>query len=70
LNGIFIVAPDEKNQNFRGEVKIVNRENPEDFYYIDISLSTPKEVQQTIFSLFYRLAEKFPIFPLLFSYFL
>lgn len=37
-----VVAPDEKNENFSGVVKIINKENSSDFCTIDVSLATPK----------------------------
>jgi hypothetical protein len=39
---VTVVAPDEKNQNFTGDVKFVNSENSGDFVIIHVSLVTPK----------------------------
>jgi len=36
-----VVAPEEQEQTFTGEVKIVNLEDPDDFCIIDVSLATP-----------------------------
>jgi hypothetical protein len=36
-----VVAPDEENEDFEGEVKIVNLDDPEDICTIQVSLSTP-----------------------------
>jgi hypothetical protein len=36
-----VVAPDEKNKNFTGEIKIVNSKDNTDFNIIPVSLSTP-----------------------------
>jgi len=37
-----VTAPDEKNSEFEGEIKIINKENSSDFCTIDVSLATPK----------------------------
>jgi len=39
---VSVVAPDEKEQNFTGEIKVVNMENASDYETIAVSLSTPK----------------------------
>jgi hypothetical protein len=39
---VSIVAPEEKNQEFSGEIKIVNAADPNDFEIIQVTLSTPK----------------------------
>ena len=39
---VSVVAPDEKNHEFTGEIKIVNKENSEDSCTIPVSLATPK----------------------------
>ena len=39
---VSVRAPDEKNEEFTGEVKIVNQENSSDYCIIDVSLATPK----------------------------
>jgi hypothetical protein len=36
-----IVAPEEANTEFTGEIKIINSEDPDDYCIIDVSLSTP-----------------------------
>lgn len=36
------VAPDKKNNDFKGRIKIENQENPDDYCYVDVSLSTSK----------------------------
>ena len=36
-----VVAPDQQNQQFSGEVKIVNKENSSDYEIIPVSLATP-----------------------------
>jgi hypothetical protein len=37
-----VVAPDEPNKRFTGEIKVINCENPDDFCVIDVVLKTPK----------------------------
>lgn len=39
---VSVIAPDEKNSKFTGEVKIINSNNSSDFCIIDVSLATPK----------------------------
>ena len=61
---VSVVAPDEKEQNFTGEIKIVNIENASDYEIIAVSLSTTKS---KIVSLsFIQFLENHPrLFPLL-----
>ncbi len=37
-----VIAPDETNKAFSGEVKIINSNNPSDYENVQVSLSTPK----------------------------
>ena len=39
---VSVIAPDEKNQEFSGEIKVVNSADPNDFEIIQVTLSTPK----------------------------
>jgi C1A family cysteine protease len=64
---ISVVAPSEKNKEFTGEVKIVNKENTEDFEIITVSLTTPRSrlsnlqfIEQLLnrFPLLYQIFEK------------
>jgi hypothetical protein len=41
--GVEVVAPDEENTEFEGEIKIVNSENSSDFCIIPVYLKTPCE---------------------------
>jgi len=60
-----VVAPDEQNEEFTGEIKIVNSEDPDDTCTIDVSLATPVN-QQVINPLFKIILERFPnAFPIL-----
>jgi hypothetical protein len=56
-----IVAPEEENEEFEGEIKIINSDDPDDFCIIDVSLVTPCE------SLAYKNTNEFSLdlFPLL-----
>jgi hypothetical protein len=36
-----VIAPDKKNKEFRGEIKVVNQDNSEDFDIVPIYLKTP-----------------------------
>lgn len=39
---VSVTVPREKNQNFDGVIKVVNRENPDDFSILQVSLTTTK----------------------------
>ena len=39
---VSVTAPNEQNQNFDGEIKIINKDNPDDYSIIAASLSTSK----------------------------
>jgi len=39
---VSVVAPEEKNKEFSGEVKIVNKEDSNDYEIISVSLTTPR----------------------------
>jgi hypothetical protein len=54
---VSVVAPDEQESAFTGEIKLINTENSNDFAIIQCSLSTPR-VKQT---LIYQFIERFPI---------
>jgi len=63
-----VEAPDEKEKEFTGEVKIINVDDPEDYEIIPVSLSTPKNkgIQSLFTSAFYRISRNYPyLFPLL-----
>jgi len=58
-----VVAPNEPNQEFDGEVKIVNSENGFDFEILPVTLQTPRsKVINTLFQqLFQQIPNAFPI---------
>jgi hypothetical protein len=64
---VSVRAPDEKNEEFTGEVKIVNQDNSSDFCIIDVSLATPKNKPFIHnFPILSWLFERFPhLFPIL-----
>ncbi|MCK4415996.1 MAG: hypothetical protein KAU84_02480, partial [Thermoplasmatales archaeon] len=64
---VSVVAPDEKNSEFTGNITIVNKENASDFCTIAMSLSTPKNKPYNfILNMFAWLFERFPnAFPIL-----
>ena len=64
--GVTVIAPDEQEETFTGEVKIVNSEDPDDTCVIDVSLATPVNQQVVINPLLQMLLERFPnAFPIL-----
>ena len=59
-----VVAPDQQNLEFTGEVKVVNRENGNDYDIIPVILKTPRN--KVINTLFQRFLQQFPnAFPIL-----
>jgi Zn-dependent metalloprotease len=59
-----VIAPDEPNQEFIGEVKIINSENGFDFEILPVTLQTPKS--KVISFLFQRIFQQFPnAFPII-----
>ena len=62
---VTVVIPDEKEQEFSGQIKIVNINDEEDYDIIDVSLTTSKNKPYTN-TLFSRFLENHPkLFPLL-----
>jgi hypothetical protein len=55
-----VVAPGEENEEYTGEVKIVNNNDPDDFCIIDVTLKTPCDAP--INSILEFLAQRFPFF--------
>jgi len=63
---IEVIAPDDQNQQFDGEIKIVNNENPYDFDIIDITLTTPKNKATYTMPLFLQFLNNHPnLFPII-----
>ena len=62
---VSVVAPDEQNQEFSGEIKIINKDDSSDYELIQISLATPKN-KPYINTPFLSFLENYPhLFPLL-----
>ncbi|MCJ2534239.1 MAG: PQQ-binding-like beta-propeller repeat protein, partial [Candidatus Thermoplasmatota archaeon] len=56
-----VVAPEDPEAEFEGEIVLVNSEDPDDTCVIDVALATPVS-QQSLISLFFEmLAQRFPI---------
>ena len=60
---VSVVAPDRKNKEFDGGIKIVNREANGDQCYIQVSLATPriKTIDPLLFQFLERLIQRFPL---------
>jgi len=56
-----VVAPEDPETNFTGEIVLVNSEDPDDICVIDVALATPVSQQSLIFQFFEMLAQRFPI---------
>ncbi len=59
-----VVAPEDPETNFTGEIVLVNSEDPDDICIIDVALATPVSQQSLIFQFFEMLAERFPFLAL------
>lgn len=60
-----VLAPNQKNQQFTGEVRITNKADATDYCIIDVSLATPKNKAFNTDLLFLRFLEQDPyIFPI------
>ena len=61
-----VVAPNEENKDFSGQIKIVNSEDSSNYDTIQISLSTPKNKSINAMPLFLRFLQQHPnLFPIL-----
>jgi uncharacterized repeat protein (TIGR01451 family) len=60
-----VVAPNEKNKIYSGEVKIINEEDNSDYCVIEVSLETPKNKQltqpMTFVQILHQLLQRFPM---------
>jgi len=64
--GVTVIAPDEEEETFNGEVVLVNSEDPTDTCVIDVSLATPVNQQVDNHPLLQMILERFPnAFPIL-----
>ena len=68
---VSVIVPDEQNQEFSGEVKMVNKDDSSDYCIIPVSLTTPKN---KAFSLLLEFSEKlidqFPLLEHVFHHFI
>ena len=63
---VSVVAPAEKNTEFRGNVTVVNQDDPSDYCIIPVYLKTPVKHDVSFQWFFERLFERFPhAFPML-----
>jgi len=61
-----LIAPNQKNQQFTGEIIVINTQDPTDYDTITISLQTPVSYEGYLHQLFKNIFEQFPnAFPLL-----
>ncbi len=62
-----VVAPEDPETDFQGEVKIVNSENENDYVILQVSLSTPVSQHSQFHTFIQRIIEHFPILQILLS---
>ena len=62
---VSVVAPDEQNEEFEGEVKIVNTDDPDDYCIIGVSLATPVNQHSILSRIIQFLENLIHHFPLL-----
>ena len=67
---ITVIAPDEKETKYSGQIKLQNRDNAEDFCTIDVRLSTPMSKSSLVLQFLERLIQRFPALELIFSHML
>ena len=61
---VTVIVPREKNKQFTGEVRVVSKENPQEFCSVPVIITTPK-YQKIMNIRFNSLLDKFPnIFPI------
>jgi hypothetical protein len=56
---VSVIAPDEKNKEFTGKIKVINSDDPTDFCEIDVILKTPRE--KILYNPLLKILERFPI---------
>jgi hypothetical protein len=63
---VIVVAPEEKEQNFTGKIKVVNKYDSMDYIDIPVYLVTTKSKGLSSFQLFIRILEQYPrLFPII-----
>jgi C1A family cysteine protease len=63
---VSVVAPSDENKEFTGEIKIVNKEDTDDFEIITVSLKTPR-VKTFYLNIMEKILERFPAIKILIS---
>ena len=58
---VSVVAPNEKNKEFQGFIKVINQDNPSDYDFISVYLRTPKKTNIRFFEYLNNHIDKFPI---------
>jgi len=70
---VSVVAPNEKNKDYNGNVTIVNKEDGSDTCSIQVTLSTPMNkkisIRQILYQFLQYLAQRFPMFNQILSFF-
>lgn len=68
---VTVIAPDEKEQQYSGQIKLQNRDNAEDSCTINVKLSTPMSKPSSLILQFLeKLIQRFPALELIFSHIL
>ncbi len=62
-----VVAPSDANKEFSGEIKVVNKANPDDFGTVPVSLATPLNRNSLLLEFFEMLIQRFPLLERIFS---
>lgn len=60
-----VVAPSDTNQEFSGEIKVVNSNNPDDFGTVQVSLATPITRSSLFIEFFQTILKHFPLFKMI-----
>ncbi len=56
-----VIAPSEKNTEFSGEIKVINKDNSEDFGLVPVSLTTPVNKNILVIQFLEILLQRFPL---------
>ena len=63
---VSVVAPEKKNRDYNGFIKVTNTDNPTDCYIVQITLATPYKPHSFLLDILQALMERFPhAFPML-----
>ena len=57
---VSIIVPNQRNATFEGEIKVINKENPDDFAIVPVIIITSKSCHSLLYQLLRLLLDRFP----------